>query len=55
MILKAVLINPAIHPFKTLDKIGMATNYYDLSSFEVTHEHIQSLKVFRNKRDKKSE
>ncbi len=43
--LKAVLINPAIVPYKTLDKIGMATNYFDLSSFEVTHEHMQALKV----------
>ena len=47
--LKAVLINPAIHPFKTLDKIGMATNYFDLSSFEVTHEHIQTLKTLETK------
>ncbi len=44
--LKAVLINPAIHPYKTLDKIGNATNYYDGSSFEVTKEHMQSLKSF---------
>lgn len=44
--LKAVLINPAITPYKTLDKIGMATNYYDLSSFEVTQEHMQMLKTF---------
>lgn len=42
--LKAVLINPAIYPYKTLDKIGMAMNYYDMSSFEVTAEHIQALK-----------
>lgn len=42
--LKAVLINPAIYPYKTLDKIGMARNYYDLSTFEVTSEHIQALK-----------
>ncbi|MFA7084568.1 MAG: YqiA/YcfP family alpha/beta fold hydrolase [Arcobacteraceae bacterium] len=42
--LKAVLINPAITPYKTLDKIGYATNYYDLSSFEVTQEHMQMLK-----------
>lgn len=42
--LKAVLINPAIYPYKTLDKIGMSTNYYDGSSFEVTPEHIQALK-----------
>ena len=42
--LKAVLINPAIYPYKTLDKIGMAMNYYDGTSFEVTDTHIQSLK-----------
>ena len=42
--LKAVLINPAIFPYKTLDKIGMARNYYDLTTFEVTSEHIQALK-----------
>ena len=42
--LKAVLINPAIYPYKTLDKIGMSMNYYDTSSFEVTSEHIQTLK-----------
>ncbi|GGD47288.1 esterase YqiA [Malaciobacter pacificus] len=44
--LKAVLINPAIYPYKTLDKIGMATNYYDGSSFEVTRNHIESLKSY---------
>lgn len=43
--LKAVLINPAIHAYKTLDKIGMATNYFDLSSFEVTQEHMQALRT----------
>ena len=42
--LKAVLINPAIYPYETLDKIGTATNYYDYSSFEVTKEHISYLK-----------
>ena len=42
--LKAVLINPAIYPYNTLDKIGMAMNYYDGTSFEVTAEHIQALK-----------
>ncbi|WP_108063360.1 YqiA/YcfP family alpha/beta fold hydrolase [Poseidonibacter lekithochrous] len=42
--LKAVLINPAIFPYKTLDKIGMARNYYDLTTFEVTNDHIQALK-----------
>ncbi|RXJ59985.1 YqiA/YcfP family alpha/beta fold hydrolase [Candidatus Marinarcus aquaticus] len=47
--LKAVLINPATTPYKTLDKIGMATNYFDLSSFEVTQEHMQALKFLEVK------
>ncbi|XPV69763.1 MAG: YqiA/YcfP family alpha/beta fold hydrolase [Halarcobacter sp.] len=53
--LKAVLINPSIYPYKTLDKIGMAMNYYDMSSFEVTAEHIQALKGFEVKTIKKQE
>ena len=44
--LKAVLINPAITPYKSLDKVGMATNYYDMSTFEITRDHIESLKTF---------
>jgi uncharacterized protein len=48
--LKAVLINPAITPYKTLDKIGYATNYYDLSSFEVTRNHLEFLKHLEVKR-----
>lgn len=47
--LKAVLINPAIHPYKTLDKIGMAMNYFDMSTFEVTTEHMQALKTLEVK------
>ncbi|WP_321470842.1 YqiA/YcfP family alpha/beta fold hydrolase [Halarcobacter sp.] len=43
--LKAVLINPAVYPYKTLDKIGMAMNYYDGTSFEVTKDHIDYLKA----------
>lgn len=42
--LKAILINPAIYPYKTLDKLGMAVNYFDSSSFEVTKEHLNQLK-----------
>ncbi len=42
--LKAVLINPAIYPYKTLDRLGMSINYYDGTSFELTAEHIQVLK-----------
>lgn len=47
--LKAVLINPSIYPYKTLDKIGLSTNYFDMSSFEVTKEHINMLKIFEVK------
>jgi len=42
--LKAVLINPAVTPYKTLDKVGMAVNYFDMSSFEVTSSHLVFLK-----------
>lgn len=42
--LKAVLINPAIYPYKTLDKVGMSMNYYDGTTFETTSEHLNSLK-----------
>jgi predicted esterase YcpF (UPF0227 family) len=42
--LKAVLINPAVYAYDTLDKIGTATNYYDYSSFEVIKEHLTYLK-----------
>lgn len=44
--LKAVLINPAIYPYKTLSKVGTATNYYDLSTFECNENHLNSLKNF---------
>lgn len=47
--LKAVLINPAIYPYKTLEKVGMATNYYDLSTFESTNLHLDTLKEFEVK------
>lgn len=41
--LKAVLINPAVKPYVTLDRVGTATNYFDYSSFEVTKEHLTTL------------
>ena len=47
--LKAVLINPAIYPYRTLDKIGLCTNYYDMSRFEVTQNHINDLKSYEIK------
>jgi len=48
--LRAVLINPAIIPYKTLDKIGMSTNYFDMSTFEVTLEHLNALRVLEVKK-----
>lgn len=53
--LRAVLINPAIIPYKTLDKVGMATNYFDLSTFEVTPDHINALRVLEVKKVKNQE
>ena len=47
--IKAVLINPAIYPSKTLEKIGMQTNYYDNSLFEVKKEHLEFLKNLEQK------
>lgn len=44
--LKAVLINPSIYPYKTLSKVGKAINYYDMSTFESTNVHLDSLKNF---------
>ncbi len=47
--LKAVLINPAIDPWGTLDRyegIDFVTNYYDNSRFEFTKAHIKSLKNY---------
>lgn len=47
--LKAVLINPAVVPWGTLDRfegIEFITNYYDNSRFEFTKEQINSLKNF---------
>lgn len=45
--IKAVLINPAINPEITLDKIGLSKNYYDNSSFETTKEHLEMLKKYK--------
>ena len=53
--LKAVLINPAIYPYKTLDKLGKVSNYYDNSYFEVKQEHLEYLKsIFQNKINEKN-
>jgi len=53
--LRAVLINPSIFPYETLDKIGMSTNYFDLSTFEVTKDHINALKILEVKKVKNQE
>ncbi len=47
--LKAVLINPAVNPWGTLDRyegVDFVTNYYDNSRFEFTKGHIKSLKNY---------
>ncbi|WP_121626585.1 YqiA/YcfP family alpha/beta fold hydrolase [Poseidonibacter antarcticus] len=49
--LKAVLINPAVYPWITLenyrkDEYELATSYYDNSKFEFNHSHSQSLRNY---------
>lgn len=45
--LKAVLINPSIHPYQTLLKTkGFFPHYYDESRFEWNMAHIDSLKKY---------
>ena len=47
--LKAVLINPAVYPWGTLDRyeeVEFVENYYDNSRFEFNHSHIISLKNY---------
>lgn len=47
--LKAVLINPAINPWDTLERyeeVELVENYYDNSRFEFNHAHILSLKNY---------
>jgi len=53
--LKTVLINPSTKPVKTLPKFledKFATNWYDLSSFEVTQKHLNMLKKYEVKTPK---
>ena len=46
--LQAVLINPSIKPYKTLQRtIGEAPNFYDDSAFKWTARHIEMLKKQR--------
>jgi len=46
--LKAVLINPSICPYTTLNLyIGNAPSFYDDSTFQWTSRHIESLKSYQ--------
>ncbi|WP_373002553.1 YqiA/YcfP family alpha/beta fold hydrolase [Sulfurimonas sp.] len=48
--LKAVLINPSIHPYVTLKQVlGSAPSFYDDSSFTWTKSHIEMLKKYETK------
>lgn len=45
--LKAVLINPSIHPYETLKKtLGYMKSFYDASSFEWRESHLLMLKKY---------
>lgn len=47
--LKAVLINPALNPQKTLNRFytfGLIKNYFDGSKFEITKEQLDSLENY---------
>jgi uncharacterized protein len=48
--LKAVLINPSIHPYITLEKVlGSTPSFYDDSSFTWTGSHIKMLEKYETK------
>lgn len=48
--LKAVLVNPSIYPYKSLESsIGMVPNFYDGSSFEWNGKHIGMLRNYEVK------
>lgn len=44
--LKAVLINPAIYPYKITQMLGKGKSYYDDSKFDCTLAHIENLKKY---------
>lgn len=44
--IKAVLINPAITPYKFSNFVGFANNLFDNSKFECTKEHLEELKRY---------
>ncbi|EDZ62657.1 hypothetical protein SMGD1_2620 [Sulfurimonas gotlandica GD1] len=48
--LKAVLINPSIHPYITLKQVlGSAPSFYDESSFTWMESHIEMLEKYETK------
>ncbi len=52
--LKAVLINPAIFPYKILNQtLGYTSNFYDGSKFEWTKKHLEMLQKYEVKEVKK--
>ncbi|MEA3372800.1 MAG: YqiA/YcfP family alpha/beta fold hydrolase [Campylobacterota bacterium] len=49
--LKAVLLNPAVYPFHSLERLlGMAPNFYDQSHFEWNQAHLEMLKKYEVER-----
>jgi predicted esterase YcpF (UPF0227 family) len=47
--LKAVVINPSIYPYHTLENyLGYAQNFYDESSFEWNALHVEMLKEYES-------
>ena len=57
--LKAILINPAVDSSKTLkrviNKLGVAKNYFDNSTFEWNESHVEMLKAYRTTEVKNGE
>jgi len=46
--LRAVLINPSVHPWETLAaQTAEAVNYYDLTRFKWSPRHVESLRQYR--------
>ncbi len=50
--LKAVLLNPAVYPYKTLKDFsdGKCHSYFDNSGFEFTEQHVQDLEKYQVER-----
>ncbi len=45
--LRAVLINPAVYPYRRLEEaLGLMTHYYDHSRFEWQEQHLRMLELY---------